>query len=339
MPQHNHNLDAWTPSHSFHTPADESARRTWAVVVLTLVTMVVEIAAGWWYQSMALLADGWHMSSHAVALTLTGLAYWLARHHATDPRYAFGTWKVEVLASFASAILLGLVGLSMVWESAWRLYQPKPIGFDQALLVAVVGLLVNLASVWLLHGPGDGHGHSHGGHDHDHDDHAGHHHNHGHGHDHAAHHHGHAHQDLNLRAAYLHVLADAATSVLAIGALLGGKYFGWNWLDPAIGAAGGVLVARWSWGLLKDASRVLLDREMDHPLVEQIRSLIEADGDSRVSDLHVWRVGRQHHAGVITVVTASPRDAAEYRQRLAGLPTLAHLTVEVHHCGCGPEAQ
>ncbi|MFM9963545.1 MAG: CDF family Co(II)/Ni(II) efflux transporter DmeF [Planctomycetaceae bacterium] len=300
-----------THAHVFDTGNPLAERNTWRVIGLAAVMMVIEIAAGWWYGSMALLADGWHMSTHVAALGITAATYWLARRYARDQRFAFGTFKMEVLGGFASAIILGLVAVLMVAESLERLFAPRSIQYDQALIVAVIGLLVNLISAWLL---GDGthaalHGHGHG-HNHDHDS-------------------PHAHPDLNLRAAYLHVLADAATSVLAIIALLGGKWWGWNWLDPLMGVVGAALIALWSLSLIRVTSIVLLDREMDHPLVAEVRRTLEADGHSRVSDLHVWRVGRSRFAGLARIETREPHTAEDYREQLRSHPEMAHITIEV----------
>jgi cation diffusion facilitator family transporter len=273
---------------------------------------------------MALLADGWHMGTHVAALGISAFAYWYARRYADDPRFAFGPWKVGVLGGFASAIVLGLVALYMAHESMLRLADPVPIRYADAILVAVVGLVVNLVSAWLLHGH-DGH-HDHG---------------HGHGHDQPhGHHHGHDHNhDLNLRAAYLHVLADALTSVLAIVALLGGRYFGWAFLDPAMGVVGAIVITPWAWGLLRQTSRVLLDREMDAPVVAEIREAL-ADGDAAIVDLHVWRVGPGKFACVVGLVAADPLPPDEYKRRLAVHEELVHVTVEVHRChGNHPHAE
>ncbi len=356
--------------HSFHTGSEAAERGTRLVMWITLATMVVEIAAGLGFNSMALLADGWHMSSHAVAIGVSAFAYAQARRLAGDRRFSFGTWKIEVLGGFASAIfLLGVAGM-MVFGSAERLLSPQPIHYAEAMAVAALGLLVNLGCAVVLHraGEGHGHGHGHGGHgDHHHGTHGthgheGHHHHdhghphgHDHGHDHEHHHghdhgHGHAHaapaaggaaavehHDLNLRSAYVHVVADAATSVLAIAALAGGWWLGWGWLDPLMGLAGAVLVAVWAWGLIRQTSTVLLDREMDHPVVGEIRAALEPAGDpqaSRITDLHVWRVGRQAYAAALTLMT---QDAGltpdEVRRRLAVHEEIVHVTVEIHRDG------
>jgi cation diffusion facilitator family transporter len=313
--RHAHDLSPWQHTHQFDLGNREGETRTRWVLALTLVTMVAEIGAGWWTGSMALLADGWHMGTHALALGVAVGAYALARRHAADTRFTFGTWKIEVLGSFASALVLGMVAIGIVVESGLRLWRAEPIDIRTALIVAVVGLVVNVASAWLLQGSGAGHGHDHGDHDH-------HHH----------HHHDHAHDDLNLRAAYVHVLADALTSVLAIGALLGALWLGWWWLDPVVGVAGAIVIAVWSVGLLRQSSAVLLDREMDHPLAQEIREDIESDGDAKVADLHVWRVGRAQFAAIACVVADAPLAPSVYRARLARHEELVHLSLEVNRC-------
>lgn len=317
-------LESLRHSHQFDTSNPLAERNTRWVLWITLACMVVEIAAGAWFNSMALLADGWHMSSHALAIGLSAFAYTYARRNAADARFAFGTWKVEILGSFASALLLLVVAGLMVWGSVERMLTPQPIHYQEAIAVAVLGLLVNLVCALILGQAQHGHEHHHHHHDH------GHHHGHDHGHHHA--HHG---EDLNLRSAYVHVLADAATSVLAIAALAGGMVWGWSWLDPAMGVVGAVLVAVWAKGLLVDTGRVLLDREMDHPVVDEIREVVEvsdAAGHTRVADLHVWRVGKQVYSCALSVVTT---DAAltpqQVRERLAVHEEVVHATIEVHH--------
>jgi cation diffusion facilitator family transporter len=322
---HTDKLSEWTHEHRFHTASEAAERSTRAVMWITLAAMAVEISAGWWFNSMALLADGWHMSSHAVAIGLSAFAYAAARRYARDPRFAFGTWKIEVLGGFASAVLLLGVAALMLFASVERLLQPQPVHYLQALVVAAGGLLVNLLCAGLLSGPhGPGHDHAHG-----------HAHSHGHGHD-----DGH-HEDLNLKSAYVHVLADAATSVLAIAALAGGWWLGWTWLDPLMGIAGAVLVTLWAWGLLRQSGCVLLDREMDHPVVEEIREALEFPGDpheTRIADLHVWRVGRNAYACALTLVTHDAQLTPDrVRQRLSIHEEIAHTTVEIHVCGApGP---
>ncbi|MBY5358499.1 CDF family Co(II)/Ni(II) efflux transporter DmeF [Rhizobium leguminosarum] len=291
-------------------------RRIWLVIALTAVMMVAEIAAGTVYGSMALVADGWHMSTHASALLISALAYLFARRQARNPRFTFGTGKLGDLAGFASAIILALIALLMAWESLLRLSNPVPIGFAQAIAVAVIGLAVNLASAWLLAGGGHV---AHGDHAHHHRGH------HGHGH--------HAHQqetgDNNIRAAYLHVIADALTSVLAIAALTLGSLYGWLWLDPLMGIVGGLVIANWSWSLMKSSGGVLLDVISEgETLPAEIRGAIET-ADDRITDLHVWQVGPGHHAAIVAVLTSKPRDPAFYKGRLSALEELSHVTVEV----------
>lgn len=298
-------------AHVFDTGSSAAERGTRIVLAITLAMMVIEITAGWWYNSMALLADGWHMGSHALAIGLTALAYATARRYARDPRFAFGSWKVEILAGFASALfLLGVAALMLV-ASIDRLRAPQPIHYREALVIAAVGLVVNLVCALILARAQNhhGHGHSHG-HDHDH------------GHNH----------DLNLKSAYLHVLADAATSVLAIIALAGGMLYGWGWLDPVMGIVGAALVAKWAQGLIRDTSAVLLDREMDHPVVDEIREAAEGTaGDTQVIDLHVWRVGRNVFSCALTVETRDATLTADtVRARLAVHPEVVHSTIEVH---------
>lgn len=313
--------------HSFTQGNPVAERRTRWVMWLTLVVMVLEIAGGWIFNSMALMADGWHMSSHAFALGLTVFAYRMAARYARDRRFAFGTWKMEILGGYTSALLLVGVAVTMLVESVERMVNPLPIGYDQAIATAVLGLAVNLVSAWMLKDDHHHHGHSHG-HAHDHDHHA-HHaadahahssdhrhsdHDHDHDHDHAhATSHGHdehaqgAHADLNLRAAYIHVLTDAATSILAILALFGGKWWGASWLDPLMGIVGAVLVGVWAKGLLRDCALVLLDAEMDNPLTERIaRTLTGAAMPVKVQDLHLWRVANDKYACIVALQVASP---------------------------------
>lgn len=310
-----HHPEHWVHSHHFHAGNPAAERKTRLAVWLTLAMMVAEIAGGWLFNSMALLADGWHMSSHALALGLSLFAYAAARRLAHDRRFAFGTWKIEILGGYSSAILLlGVAGL-MVFQSVERLLAPGPIHYDEAIVVAAVGLGVNLLCAWLLR---DDHHHHHHAHDHQH----------GHAHDHPGHDH---HQDLNLRAAYLHVVADAATSVLAILALLGGRLWGAAWLDPAIGLLGALLVGLWARGLLRDSARVLLDAEMDAPVAEEIREVVaELPVPATLTDLHLWRVGKHQYACIVTLATAAALDADGVRRALAVHEELVHVTVEIN---------
>ncbi len=311
-------LSAWTHHHVFdggNLAAEKGAR---LVMIITALMMVVEIVAGWWFNSMALLADGWHMSSHAVAIGLSALAYGAARRYVGDHRFTFGTWKIEVLAGFASAIFLLGVAVMMVVASVERIFSPQPIHFMEAIIVAVVGLAVNVISALILNGAHDP-SHSHDHHDHGH------------------------HHDLNLRSAYLHVVADAATSVLAIVALLGGVLYGWDWLDPVMGIVGAVLVARWALGLVRDTSHVLLDREMDHPIVAEIRDSISEyawDMSPRIVDLHVWRVGRQKFAVILSLAAEDLAVTPEtVKLVLSQHKELAHVSVEVNRWSTADQPQ
>jgi cation diffusion facilitator family transporter len=304
---------------------ERNERRTWLVIAITAAMMVVEITAGSLFGSMALIADGWHMSTHAGAMLIAALAYRYARRNARNPRFTFGTGKMGDLAGFASAVVLALIALLIGWESLMRFYSPVAISFRHAIAVAVIGLLVNLLCAWLLR---DDHSHHHHHHHHGH----GHAHHHGHGHDHHAHEHGHHHghaTDNNLRAAYLHVLADALTSVLAIAALTLGSLYGWNWLDPTMGIVGALVIARWSWGLIRDTGRVLLDYVPDEKdLPEEIRAAIETWTD-QVTDLHVWQLGPGQHGAIVAIRSQEPQEIAAYRARLAHIHDLSHLTIEV----------
>jgi cation diffusion facilitator family transporter len=337
-----HDLSAFRHDHAFDPGNRGAERRTWIVVGITAIAMVAEIVAGFLTGSMALLADGWHMSTHVVALSIAGIAYLLARRWSRDERFAFGTWKIEVLGAFTSALLLAVVALAMIFESTLRFVRPEAISFGPALVVAVIGLVVNIVCAMVLMGGHDHHGHDHHGHDHHgHDDHGhdDHGHDHGHHHDHDRHEgHGHAaghEHDLNLKSAYVHVLTDALTSVLAIGALAAGLWAGWTWLDPAMGLVGGALVGWWAKGLLAESARVLLDREMDPVLVAQIRGAVQSDGDAEIADLHVWRVGRSSRAAVITIVADNPLAPEAYRARVSAIPGLAHVSIEVNRCPHG----
>ncbi len=308
---HAGNQSNWMHDHIFDTGNDAAERSTRVVMWITAITMVIEIAAGWWLNSMALLADGWHMSSHAVAIGISALAYATSRRYAQDSRFAFGTWKIEILGGFASAIFLVGVAVMMLVGSVERIVSPQTIHYQQAIVIAILGLLVNVVCALIL-----GKAHHHG-------------HEHSHGHDHEHHH------DLNLKSAYLHVIADAATSVLAITALFGGWIFGWSWLDPLMGIVGAVLVAVWAKGLIVDTGKVLLDREMDHPVVDEIREVVETTsdaGDTLITDLHVWRVGKQVYSCALTVVTHDRLLTPDMvRKRLSIHEEIVHSTIELHY--------
>jgi len=308
--------DSLKHSHRFDEGNPLAEKSTLRVAILTAVMMVVEITGGWYYNSMALLADGWHMSSHTVALGLSLLAYVCARRFAHDPRFSFGTWKIEVLGGYTSAIFLVMVAGLMTFQSVERLIAPSPIHYDQAIVIAIVGLLVNLVSAWLLK---DGHHH---------------HHDHAHGHDDHAHQ---GHHDLNLRSAYMHVLADAATSVLAIIALFGGKLWGASWLDPVMGLVGAVLVSVWAYGLLRDTGRVLLDAEMNVPVVDEIREVIAASPvKAQICDLHVWRVGKGKFACILSLATDNDVSPEYFKKQLSIHEELVHISIEINQGGEQP---
>lgn len=311
-------LGAYKHSHFFlGAEHRENERKVWLVIILTASMMLVEIIGGTIYGSMALVADGWHMSTHAGAMLITAWAYRFARHNASNPRFTFGTGKLGDLAGFASAVILALIALLIGWESFWRLTQPIEIDFNQAIVVAVVGLLVNLVCAWLLK---DSHSH--------------------HGHDHHHHHHHHEKPELhamagdnNLRAAYIHVLADALTSVLAIAALLLGRSYGWLWADPLMGIVGALVIARWSWGLIRTAGSVLLDAVDEGQTVEsELREALEPMG-CEIVDLHVWQLGPGHFAAIVSLVSPEPMTPESYKQRLVDVHELSHITVEVHRAG------
>jgi cation diffusion facilitator family transporter len=314
---HVHATQRWHHGHHFlgvHHRRNE--RKVWLVIGLTTVMMVGEIVAGWLLGSMALLADGWHMSTHAGALGIAGLAYRYARNHLKDPRFAFGTGKLGDLAAFTSAIILAFIAVLIVAESAQRLVAPIAIAFTEAIPIAILGLVVNLVSAWLL-GPEEA----------ELEDHAATHAHQGHGHGHG-HSHGH---DNAMRSAYVHVLADAATSVLAIVGLLAGLYLGWVWLDPVVGMVGALVIASWAYTLIRAAGGVLLDLTPDPDLGAAIRAAIEIAGD-RITDLHLWRVGPGHCGAIIAVVSEQPQVPAHYKNLLSGIAGLSHVTVEVQPC-------
>lgn len=317
---HTHDPSPWQHDHAFDAGNPAGERSTRLVMWLTAVMMVAEVAAGWACNSMALLADGFHMSSHAVAIGLSAFAYAAARRHAGDRCYAFGTWKIEVLGGFASAVFLLFIVALMVYGSIERLISPQTIRYEEAIVVAVIGLAINLVSAFIL---GAAHDHGHGHHHH-------------HGHSEANEDGNHQHHDLNLRSAYLHVITDALTSVLAIVALLGGWMFGWSWLDPVMGIVGAAVVAVWARNLIADTSKVLLDREMDHPVVEEIRAAVESGGrsvDAKVTDLHVWRVGKGAYACALTVVSHDDGlTPTQVRRWIGQHDEVVHSTIEVHAC-------
>jgi cation diffusion facilitator family transporter len=313
---HSHSLHNWQHDHVFLGEKHErNERRTWLVVGLTVVMMVVEIVGGTIWGSMALVADGWHMSTHALALGIAALAYRFARVYAHDSRLSFGTGKFGELAGFSSALILAMIALFIGYESIVRLINPVTIGFSQAIPVAALGLGVNLVSAWLLHDEDHhGHDHHHHGHHHDHDD-----------------HHNHHHHDTNHRAAYVHVLADALTSVLAIVALLAGRYFGLTWLDPVMGIVGTVVILTWSWSLVESAGAVLVDAVPSKAMLSDVREQLEQDGD-KVSDLHLWRLGPGHVGAIVSIVSDQPKSPDAYKARLSDVHGLSHVTVEVQQC-------
>ena len=306
MPRTDHSR--FRHSHDFAMDSSVAERRTRIVIAITAAMMVLEIVAGIASNSMALLADGWHMGTHVTAFLITALAYHFSRRHAANPLHSFGTAKIGVLGGFASAVVLAVVALLMAGESVHRFFMPLSIHFNEAIGIAVLGLAVNLVCAFVLT-----HAHDHA-----------------HPHDHAHRHH---HHDLNLRAAYLHVLADAFTSVTAISALLAGKFFAWTWLDPAVGILGSGVVMSWAYTLIRDTGDILLDRTpASSDLPEEIRRAIEGDGDSIVTDLHVWQVGVGKFAAIVSIVAHEPRTSDQYRERLRGHEELVHVTIETQHC-------
>ncbi len=315
---HSHSLEHWQHRHVYlGEKHGRHERRTWLVVALTAAMMVAEIVGGHIYGSMALIADGWHMSTHAGALAIAALAYRFARRHVHDPQFAFGTGKLGELAGFASAVILGVVALIIAYESAERLLSPVPIRYEQAIIIAVIGLLVNLVTAWMLY---DDEHHRHDPHDHRDDD----------EHQHADT------RDHNIRAAYFHVLADAMTSVLAIVALLAGRFYGWIFMDPLMGIVGALVIAHWSIGLMRSAGAVLVDAVPDRRLAALVRRRLEVDGD-QLADLHLWRLGPGHTALIAAVVSDHPQAPEAYKSRLEGIAGLSHVTVEVHRCERGSQ--
>jgi cation diffusion facilitator family transporter len=321
MPSGNEAMDKKQPPtncqiHEYAPDRGTAERNTRRVIALTAVMMAVEILAGWRFHSMALLADGWHMGTHVAAFLIAAIAYALARRHKGDRSFSFGTGKIDVLGGYTSAVILGIVALFMVVESLQRLFEPLVINYNETIGIGFLGLCVNVASALLLK-HGHGHGHSHA---HDH----GHHH-----HDHEHHHHGKENEDLNLKAAYVHVIADAVTSILAISALLAGKFLGWFWLDPIMGIVGSAVVAQWSWGLLRDTSAILLDRTPESDLEGEIRKAVEADEGTTVADLHIWPVGVGRYSAIVSIVAKEPRTPEYYRRIFGEHEELGHVTIEI----------
>jgi cation diffusion facilitator family transporter len=304
---HTQSLDTWQHPHDFAVIQEHGEKRTGQVLVITAITMLFEIGAGMAFGSMALLADGWHMGTHVAAFLITIFAYRFAKKHANNTAFAFGTGKVGVLGGFASAIALIVVALIMLIESGQRILAPQPIHFNEAIGVAALGLLVNIACAFLLQ---DHHDHDHG---HGEDDH-------------------HHHHDHNLKAAYLHVMADALTSVLAIGALISGKYFGWHWLDPLMGIVGALVISRWAYSLVRETGGILLDGSINAATLGAIKEKIEGALDNRIADMHIWKVGPAHYAAILSIVTHYPQKIDYYKELLRDFPNLAHLTVEIHTC-------
>lgn len=302
---HTNSLDRLKHSHNFSLHYEKGEARTKQVLVITVIAMVMEIAAGTLFGSMALLADGWHMGTHAAAFTITLFAYHYSRKHIDNREFTFGTGKVGVLGGYSSAIALAVIALFIGVESVVRLFHPQEIHFNEAIAVAVLGLIVNLFCAYLLRGH-----HTHA-HEHEHD---------------------HNHNDHNLRGAYLHVLADALTSLLAIFALSFGKAFGWGWLDPIMGIVGALVITRWSYGLLKDTSTILLDRNIGEEHTRMIQQKIESDSDNRVADIHVWKVGPVDYAVIISLVTHHPQPSEYYKKLISEWKELSHITIEVNVC-------
>ncbi len=321
---HDENIELWQHHHVFNAEKKAVEKRTLVVVIITFVMMVAEILFGWITHSMALFADGWHMATHAFALGISLAAYILARKYAKDHTFAFGAWKIEILGAYTSAIVLGLVGLIMIYSSVERMIHPLAIQYNQALLVVGLGLAVNVVCALILNTGTTSHSHFHN-------------HEHNHSNAHASHHHDQRepadpHEDLNQKSAYLHVVADALTSVLAIIALTGAKYFSIVRLDPIMGLVGAGLILHWASRLLADTAKILLQKEMDSPITGEIRTLIEADGDTKVSDLHLWQIAQNRYACIVSVVTGKNYSLEEYKTRLQDVHELAHVTVEIYSC-------
>ncbi|PKN52529.1 MAG: cation transporter [Chloroflexi bacterium HGW-Chloroflexi-5] len=311
---HNEQIELWQHHHLFNAEKKSIEKSTFIVVIITFITMIAEIMFGWISNSMALLADGWHMGTHAFALGISLVAYVMARKYAKDQSFTFGTWKIEILGAYTSAIVLGLVGLIMIFSSVKRIIHPLNIYYNQALLIAFIGLAVNVVCAVILNSGGHSHEHTH---HHEEDEHAS-----------STHHH----EDLNLKSAYLHVVADALTSILAIAALLGAKYFNFIWLDPFMGIVGAGLIIHWSFLLLKETGDILLQRDIGNPIVNEIKHEIESDGDSIISDLHIWKVAQNKYACIVSLVTSKNYAIADYKKRLTKVHELAHVTIEIFQC-------
>jgi cation diffusion facilitator family transporter len=301
---HNQTLQQWQHDHDFSIQNKQGEQRTFYVLILTAITMVVEVIAGTYYGSMALLADGWHMGTHVAAFLIAIFAYRYARNYANSPKYTFGTGKVNTLGGFASAIALTIVALMMAIESIFRFFEPHTIAYNESILVAIIGLVVNVASMLILK---DHHHHGHGDHDHHHHDH-------------------------NLKAAYLHVLTDAMTSLFAIVALLLGKYYGLGFMDPLMGIVGAVIITRWSLRLVKESAPILLDESIEPAYLEEVKSVIEKDKDNKISDIHIWKIGANDYAVILSLITHEPQPSQYYRDLLQPFKKLSHITVEVHPC-------
>lgn len=303
-------IERWKHHHNFNQEKKTAEKKTFYVVLITLSTMLIELTAGWIFNSMALFADGLHMGTHATALSISLFAYILARKYSDDKRFTFGSWKIEILGAYTSAVILGIVGLYVLFASIERIFNPLKINYDYALIVAILGLVINLLSALIL-------GYNFENHSHDENN----------------FHHLHSNEkDLNLRSALLHVIADALTSVFAIIALLGAKYYKLDWLDPFMGIIGSILIFKWTISLIKDTSQILLDKEMDTPIIQKITRLIESDGNSKISDIHLLRVAERKYACIISIVAKNPYSVTEYKSKLKDLNEIAHLTIEINHC-------
>lgn len=307
---HLKDIEEYKHLHDFHDVKESNIKKVSFVVIITMVTMIAEIICGWIFNSMALLSDGWHMTTHASALGITLFTYFIARKHKDDARYAFGTWKVEILGAYTSAILLGIVGIYVIYSSLVRIFNPADIHYNEALVVAVIGLAVNILCAVILSYDEHEHAniHHHDGHEHHHD------------------------HDLNIKSAYLHVLADALTSVFAIAALLCAKLLQLNMLDPLMGIVSSALIFKWSYGLLKETSTILLDKDKNEELINEIKTIIESNGDTKISDLHLWKVGQNKYGCIISLVAACHKSLDEYKESLKDVHELAHVSIEMIEC-------